>query len=58
MTDYEKFGPWIGNAVHVPPARRGHRHIPWVKPVFIALCIIAVCLGLAAALAGYQGPQL
>jgi hypothetical protein len=58
VTEFDLWGPFTGPNYH-PHRRRAYlKHRAWVKPIFLLGCIIAVCVGLALALAGYSGPQL
>jgi hypothetical protein len=47
MTDYDLWGPWTGNAVHVPPSPRRRS---WLWPGFVVVAItVMVVAGAAAA---------
>lgn len=46
MTDYELYGPWTGNAVHIPkPIKRS-----WRPHIAFFLCAMAIVTGMLIAI--------
>jgi hypothetical protein len=58
MTNHELWGPWIGSAANPAPRRAYLKHRAWVAPVFLVLCVLAICLGMTLAALGVDGFQL